>query len=358
MNILIINSGSSSLKVSLFAVSNNIVEKQWDRSIKGPLEHALSHLDRKELKCVGHRIVHGGRKYIQPLTITQDNLHQLDELAELAPLHNPSCLEQIYKVGSFYQWSLMQAAVFDTAFHAQIPDYASIYALPYCFYEQYGVKRFGFHGISHQFLWETYTTIAKGTKIITLHLGSGCSAAAIDNGISIDTSMGFSPLEGLMMGTRSGDIDPAIIDYLSNQLDLSIKQIQEILNTQSGLLGISGTSDMQLLLTQTDDKSKLAVSMFCYRIIKYIGAYTASLQGVDAIVFSGGIGENSAQIRALILDGLAWCGIQYDTQKNKQISLKPGQSCQISQEQSKIAIFVIATDENSLIAQQIVSIHK
>ena len=254
-----------------------------------------------------------------------------------------------------------QVAVFDTAFHQTLPEHAYLYAIPYQLYRRYRIRRYGFHGTSHRYVAYRYRQMQKisrdETNIITLHLGNGCSIAAIRDGDSIDTSMGFTPLEGLVMGSRSGDIDPAIIDFISVKEGLSAQQVETLLNKQSGLLGISGlTHDMRELLEEerenNDRRSHLAIEIFCYRARKYIGAFLAAAGGADAIIFTGGIGENSAEIRSRICKGLEWMGIELDPERNGSAGAEVGG--RISTDSSRLAAYVIATDEELLIARDTV----
>nr|WP_321268021.1 acetate kinase [uncultured Sulfurimonas sp.] len=314
MKVAVINSGSSSLKFKLFDMSNEtvlysaLVESVGVRGSKIKTHHeALKSLeiDFSSIDIVGHRVVHGGDIFCEPTLVDAEVIQKIDELTHLAPLHNPANLEGII-VAKKKAPKLKQVAVFDTAFHSQMPEVAYLYALPYEMYEKHKIRRYGFHGTSHSYLLkETAKLLKKDEKelnIITLHLGNGASACAIEQGISIDTSMGFTPLEGLMMGTRSGDIDPAIVLYMQRDLGFSIKKIDEILNKKSGLLGICESSDIRDILKSDDEKSKLAIEMMVRRVKKYIGSYMALLGRVDAIVFSGGIGENSEYIRDKIMD--------------------------------------------------------
>jgi acetate kinase len=250
-----------------------------------------------------------------------------------------------------------QIAVFDTAFHHSLPETAYIYGIPYQLYRRYRVRRYGFHGTSHRYIAYRYRQLTErtceATKIITLHLGNGASACAIVSGASIDTSMGFTPLEGLVMGTRSGDLDPAILDFISAKEGLGLREVDSLLNKQSGLLGVSGlTADMRELLAEEsehgDRRARLAIDLFCYRVKKYIGSYLAAMNGADAIVFAGGIGENSPQVRARICAGLEWLGIELDASRNDQVV---GSEGRIDRDGSRVNVWVIPTDEELLIAR-------
>lgn len=313
---------------------------------------------RAELHAVGHRVVHGGEQFQRSMAIDDAVLHGIEEAIELAPLHNPHNLRGIEAARAALGTGIPQVAVFDTAFHQTLPDYAYLYAIPYPLYRRHKVRRYGFHGTSHRsiaYRWRTLTKRAReDVRIVTLHLGNGCSACAIRGGVSIDTSMGFTPLEGLVMGTRSGDIDAALLDYIAAKEGLSLPQVEALLNNQSGLLGISGlTNDMRDLLAEAhehqDRRAKLAIEIFCYRARKYIGSYLAALGGADAIVFAGGVGENSAEIRSRICDGLEWAGLTVNAQQNAE--LVGGKEGRFSSDDSRLAAWVVPTDEELLIAR-------
>ena len=310
-----------------------------------------------EIAAVGHRVVHGGERFKTSTLVTEDIRRTLEGLIELAPLHNPHNLRGIDAARAALGTSVPQGAVFDTAFHHSLPERAHLYALPYQLYRRHGVRRYGFHGTSHRYVAHRYReltgTSREDTKIVTLHLGNGASACAIVGGDSVDTSMGFTPLEGLVMGTRSGDLDPAILDYVAGKEGLSLHDMETMLNKQSGLLGISGlTADMRELLAEErengDRRARLAVDIFCYRVKKYLGAYLAAMNGADAIAFAGGIGENSPEIRERICDGLDWFGIGIDASANASAV---GVERRIDSAGSRVAVWVIPTDEELLIAR-------
>jgi len=314
-----------------------------------------------DIHAAGHRVVHGGEQFTQSVLITDEVLRGIEDMIELAPLHNPANIKGIHAAKELFGHGLPQVAVFDTAFHQTLPETAYLYAIPYQFYRRYKIRRYGFHGTSHRYVAYRYRqlrNIARDqTNIITLHLGNGSSAAAIRAGNSIDTSMGLTPLEGLVMGTRSGDIDPAILDFLSVKEGMSVHQLEAMLNKESGLIGISGlTNDMRELLDEAreknDRRARLAIEVFCYRARKYIGAYLAAMQGADAVVFTGGIGENSPEIRALICKGLEWVGLEIDDERNA--ACRHGAEGLISKEGSRLAAYVIPTDEELLIARDTV----
>ena len=314
-----------------------------------------------EIEAVGHRVVHGGERFTHSTIIDSDVLRGIEETIDLAPLHNPHNLKGIHAARLALGPKIPQVAVFDTSFHSTLPEHAYLYAIPYSLYRRHKVRRYGFHGTSHRYVAYRYrklTGVARdATRLITLHLGNGCSACAIDRGTSIDTSMGFTPLEGLVMGTRSGDLDPAILEFISVKEGLSIAEVDTLLNKQSGLLGISGlTHDMRDLLAEerehADRRARLAIEIFCYRLRKYIGSYLAALGGADAIVFAGGIGENSPEIRARVIDGMAWAGLELDPAANAATS--GGAEGRISRAESRLAAWVIPTDEELLVARDTV----
>jgi acetate kinase len=286
------------------------------RDLSAAVEHVIRWLTSEtsgvaitaaaDIAAVGHRVVHGGERFTQSTLVTDEVRDQIEDLIDLAPLHNPHNLRGIAAARSVLGPGIPQVAVFDTAFHQSIPETAYLYALPYQMYRRHGVRRYGFHGTSHRYIAYRYRQLTDRsrheTKIITLHLGNGASACAIVAGQSVDTSMGFTPLEGLVMGTRSGDLDPAILDFMAEKEGLSLRDVEALLNKQSGLLGVSGlTADMRELLAEEaehqDRRARLAIDLFCYRVRKYIGAYLAAMNGADAIVFSGGIGANAPQVR-------------------------------------------------------------
>ena len=350
MRILVLNAGSSSLKFQLIETDGAAIAESRDvrlargvveriggegivtlqagagqptkstapiRDHAAAVEHVIAWLTSAEsgveldsvgqIDAVGHRVVHGGERFTHSTRIDDTVRRELEDLIELAPLHNPHNLRGIAAARAALGPGVPQVAIFDTAFHHSLPDVAYLYAIPYQLYRRHRVRRYGFHGTSHRYVAYRYRQLTgrtrEGTKIITLHLGNGASACAIDGGSSVDTSMGFTPLEGLMMGTRSGDIDPAILDFVSAKEGLTLHELDSMLNKQSGLLGLSGlTPDMRELLAEEaehdDRRARLAIDMFCYRVKKYLGAYLAAMNGADAIVFAGGIGENSAEVRA------------------------------------------------------------
>jgi acetate kinase len=314
-----------------------------------------------DIHAVGHRVVHGGEKFTESVLITDEVLRGIEDCIELAPLHNPANINGIQAARQIFGRTLPQAAVFDTAFHQTLPEQSYLYAIPYQFYRRHRIRRYGFHGTSHRYVAYRYRTIndiPRGeVNIITLHLGNGCSIAAIKGGNSFDTSMGMTPLEGLVMGTRSGDLDPAIFEFIGEKEGLSPHEVETLLNKQSGLLGISGlTNDMRELLAEIEEsgdrRARLAVEIFCYRARKYIGSYLAAMNGADAILFTGGIGENSAKIRSRICDELKWLGVELDPELNEAHT--DGLEGVISGAGSRIKVCVVPTNEELLIARDTV----
>jgi acetate kinase len=309
------------------------------------------------LHAIGHRIVHGGPKFHKAVRINDDVLHELADVSVLAPLHNPSALSAIHRTRQLLSGSMPMVAVFDTAFHRQMPPKAELYPLNRDLSGRLGLRRYGFHGIAHRYMADRCAQLMQrpleALRLITLQLGNGCSAAAIERGRSVDTSMGFTPLEGLMMGTRSGDLDPGLVSYLMRHEIKDVAQLETMLNEQCGLLGVSGrTHDMRELLeaeTAGDERARLAIDMFCYRIRKYIGAYLAVLGGADAILFGGGIGENSADVRRRSCEGLQWAGLSLDPVRNRDAD---GVEAKISVDRAAIDAYVISVREERLIARE------
>ena len=395
MKILVLNCGSSSIKYKLFDMSNSTVIAQGgiekiglqgsflkltlpngEKKVleKDIPEHtvgiefildtltsaeygAIKSLD--EINAVGHRMVHGGEKFSKSVLLNQEVLDAFTACYDLAPLHNPANLKGVNAVTAILP-NVPQVGVFDTAFHQTMPDYAYMYAVPYELYEQYGVRRYGFHGTSHRYVSKRVCEFLgieqEGTKIITCHVGNGGSISAIKDGKCIDTSMGLTPLEGLMMGTRSGDIDAGAITYLMDKLKLDGAGVSDLLNKKSGVLGIfKKSSDMRELeaaVANGEERAILTEKMYFYRIKKYIGAYAAALGGVDIIVFTGGVGENQATARWGACEGLEYMGIKLDPEKNKV----RGEEMIISTDDSKVKVIVIPTDEELMIASDTMEI--
>ena len=319
MNILVINSGSSSIKYKLFdmpekaLLSKGIIEHIAEKGskVKNHQEGLKLLLGKvKSVDLVGHRVVHGAESFTKPVLVNDNVIRQIKRSCSIAPLHNPANLTGIIACKKLLP-GVKQVAVFDTAFHQTLPDYAFIYGLPYEFYSKLGVRKYGFHGTSHEYVAHEAARILKKPlnklKLITCHLGNGCSMAAVKYGISIDTSMGFTPLEGLIMGTRPGDFDPSIILFLLKH-NYRVDEINDILNRKSGLLGLSGLSndvrDINKAVARNNKRAKLAIEVFVYRVQKYIGAYIAALEGLDALIFTAGIGENQQSLRLKICAGL------------------------------------------------------
>ena len=309
--------------------------------------------DLKEIDAVGHRMVHGGEKFNKSVLLTEEVLDAFEECIDLAPLHNPANLKGVRAVSELMP-GLPQVGVFDTAFHQTMPKRAYMYALPYRLYKQYGVRRYGFHGTSHRYVsqrvCEFLDVNPKGKRIITCHIGNGASIAAIMDGKCVDTSMGLTPLEGLMMGTRAGDVDGGAITFLAKKLDLDADGMSNLLNKQSGVLGITGESsdmrDVENAAANGDERAQLALDMYFYRIKKYIGAYAAAMGGVDIIVFTAGVGENQAGMREEVCKGLEFLGVKFDASKNNF----RGEERVISADDSKVTVCVIPTDEELMIA--------
>jgi acetate kinase len=401
VNILVLNAGSSTLKFQLIATDLDRIKRNADeRLCRGQIERiggeaivtvqvhngsrqkftaslhdipaALEYLvhwivsdesgitevgTSADIHAAGHRVVHGGELFAESVVITDEVLKGIEDCIDLAPLHNPNNIKGILAIRQILGPKVPQVAVFDTAFHHSVPEYAYLYALPYHLYRRHHIRRYGFHGTSHRYVAQRYQILRQlnpeQTHVITLHLGNGCSAAAIRGGHPVDTSMGMTPLEGLVMGTRSGDMDPAIVNLIATKEGLSTHDVDALLNTQSGLLGLSGlTNDMRVLLEELkehdDRRVRLAIEVFCYRARKYIGAFLACMGGADAVVFTGGIGENSPDVRSRICESLEWAGLRLVENKNQQTV---GQEGQISSEDSRLHAYVIPTDEELLIAR-------
>lgn len=405
MNILVLNCGSSSLKFQLISTSLEQIDARADRrlarghieriggaalltfeaegqepfrsakpirDIRAALDAVLQWIGSEEAKidgvtglgdinAVGHRVVHGGEAFSRSVLIDENVLRGIEDCIELAPLHNPANIQGIQAARTTFGRGLPQAAVFDTAFHQTLPDTAYLYAIPYQFYRRHKIRRYGFHGTSHRYIAYQYRTINNiprpDVNVITIHLGNGSSIAAIKGGDSVDTSMGFTPLEGLVMGTRSGDLDPAIVEFICEKEGMTVHEVDLMLNKASGLLGISGlTHDMRELVAEADEsgdrRARLAIEIFCYRIRKYIGSYLAAMNGADAIIFSGGIGENSPLIRSKVCEGMSWAGIELRDDRNSEHT--HGREGIISTDDSKVKVWTIPTNEELLIARDTV----
>ena len=316
----------------------------------------------EEIDAVGHRMVHGGEKFSASTLLTPEVLETFEACNDLAPLHNPANLKGVNAVKEVAP-DMPQVGVFDTAFHQTMPDYAYMYAVPYELYEKYGVRRYGFHGTSHRYITkralEMLNIPAEGSKIITCHIGNGGSCAAVKDGKSIDTSMGLTPLAGLMMGTRSGDIDPGAIPFIMDKMSLDTHGLSDLLNKKSGVAGISGvSSDMREVKAAADagnKRAELANTMYFYRIKKYIGEYAAAMGGVDVIIFAGGVGENQADCREKVLEGLEFMGVELDKEVNARTR---GEEAILSTPTSKVKVLLIPTDEELMIASDTYEIVK
>ncbi len=405
MIVLVLNSGSSSLKFQVIDTDLEAIEKNADKTLAqgvierigsealinlraegrppsrstAPLRDHRAALDKVlrwlvspdsnvpgvtsigDIDAVGHRVVHGGEKFTKSVAIDDAVVDQIEDCIDLAPLHNPANLKGIYAAREIMGQGVPQVAVFDTSFHSTMPDTSYLYAIPYQLYVRHKVRRYGFHGTSHRYVAYRYRIITgksyDETNIITVHLGNGCSACAIQKGSSINTSMGLTPLEGLVMGTRGGNIDPSILEFLHHKEGFSLDQLDALLNKQSGLLGISGlTNDMRDLLEEErlhqDRRARLAIDIFCLRVKHYIGSYLAQMNGADAIVFTGGIGENSHEVRERICTDLDVFGIALDKKKNK--ATVGGEEGDIATEKSRVRLWVIPTNEELLIARDTV----
>ena len=392
MNILVINAGSSSIKYQLIdmeeekVLAKGLVEKIGLKDskithkvngkateIEKPLNNHADGLDLvlkvlvdekigvikslSEISAIGHRILHGGGKYDKAVIIDNKVLEDLKNFIPLGPLHMPANIlgvEACQKVMP----GKVNVGVFDTAFHATMPEYAYMYAVPYEWCEKYGVRKYGFHGTSHEYIAKETARVMnkdiKDLRIISCHLGNGASVCAVKNGKCIDTSMGFTPLEGLVMGTRCGVIDPAVVEYIIDETKMDVHQVLNIFNKESGLLGISGvSSDMRDVLKEANNgnaRAKLAIDKFVYSVKKYIGAYAASMGGVDAISFSAGTGENRDDIREQIMEGFEYLGVDFDKEANK--NFVRGENFKISKNSSKVGVYIIPTDEEMSIARQ------
>ncbi|WP_139452673.1 acetate kinase [Campylobacter armoricus] len=385
MKILVLNSGSSSIKFKLFekdeALASGLVEKIGEQNSTIELkdlkngqkykkelaikdheqgielvnelfaQSGILH-DLNELDGCGHRIVHGGPNLTKHCLVNDEVLNEIDRVSHIAPLHNPAHLIGI-KTMIKAAPNVLNVTVFDTAFHQSMPDYAYMYALPYEFYEKYQVRKYGFHGTSHSYVSKQAAHIfGKDTNefnAISAHLGNGASVCAIENGKCVDTSMGFTPLEGLIMGTRCGDIDPAVLPFLAKELNLNPADLDTIMNKKSGVYGICGFNDFRDIesqIEQNNEKARLALDMFCYRLSKYIGSYFAILPRVDALIFTAGIGENDDIVRAKVCQRLAHLGFDIDLDKNAQL-----RNGEISKKDSKIKILIVPTEEELEIAK-------
>jgi acetate kinase len=392
MNIFVVNSGSSSIKYQLFKMPNekpicsglveriglensSITHKLFINSDEKVIRRELELNDHEtglkevaqlltdpkigvihnpeEIEAVGHRVVHGGESFASTTVITKEVKSEIKKLFSLAPLHNPANYLGIEVAEKIFT-KAKQIAVFDTAFHQTMPEKAYRYAIPQSFYKELGIRAYGFHGTSHKYVTEKTLDYLGDpyAKVITIHLGNGCSMAAVHAGRSVDTSMGFGPLNGLIMGTRSGDVDPFIIFHLVNQLGYSLEQVNHLLNKQSGMQGLTGFSDMRDITKSINggsQEAELAYEMYAYRIKKYIGSYAAALNGVDAIVFTGGVGENDLTVRKMVCTDMDYLGIQIDDQKNQ---VRSGEIREINTDDATVKVLIVPTNEELEIVKQ------
>lgn len=399
MNILVLNSGSSSLKYQLIDMNSETVlakgiceriglgeskikqttktGKKFEKDVSNIKNHkeAFSWIenmlideqfgvikDIDEINAVGHRVVHGGEHFSNPAIIDDEVEKIIEKLIPLAPLHNAAHLEGIRACRELLSDSIPQVAVFDTSFYSDIPKEAYIFPIPYEYYEKYNIRKYGFHGTSHKFVSKRYCELAKkdfnNIKIISCHLGNGSSITAINNGVAVETSMGLTPLGGIMMGTRSGDIDPSVILSIAEREQMNASQINSILNKKSGLLGVSGLCSDDRVITEAEaqgnERAKLAHKMMVYQITQFIGAYITVLKGLDALIFTGGIGENQWMHRESVCNNLDFMGVKIDTDKNKL--MVGGEEGRISLKDSSVDVFVIPTDEELSIARDTLSL--
>jgi acetate kinase len=328
-----------------------------DVAVRLVIDWLRSQANLRAIDAVGHRVVHGADRFADSVLIDDPVVAELQALCEIAPLHNPGAVSGIRAARKILGNAVPMVAAFDTSFHHTIPETAALYAIPYELSQKHKIRRYGFHGLAHRYDVGRYAELSgkpvAQINAVTLHLGNGCSATAIRDGQSIDTSMGFTPLEGLVMGTRSGDIDPALVSYLARKEQVDAAEIENWLNKRSGLLGLSGLSNDMRELTaayRNDPRARLAIDVFCYRARKYLGAYLAVLEGrAEAVIFSGGIGENSPLVRKNILSGMEWSGLTLDDAGNESVIGRDGR---ISAAQSKLDVFVIHTDEETIIARE------
>ena len=356
--LLTVNTGSSSVRLGLFDTRGGeaaqIIEHSL-HSLDAQVETVLREFLRERTpRIVAHRVVHGGARLTAPCLIDAAVEQEIERLAPLAPLHNPRALAWIRVCREVFGIQIAQVAVFDTAFYAALPEVARTYALPHALARQHAIRRYGFHGLAHQAMWQRWCALepqrAGRGRVISLQLGAGCSISAIADGAPQDTSMGFSPLEGLVMATRCGDLDPGVLLYLQREDGMLLEALNHMLSQESGLLGLSGVSaDMRALLASSESQARLAVDLYCYRARKYVGAYLAVLGGADAIVFGGGVGEHAPEIRARILQGLEWTGIALDATRNLSAL---GIETRISHTDSPVALWVLPVDEAAILAKE------
>jgi len=407
MNVLVLNCGSSTVKFQVISTDLDLIAKDADQKLAGGLldrigSHSLITLEAEgqiprkkdgplrdhrealnlamrwiispeskieaiqsvsDIHAIGHRVVHGGEELRKSVRIDQEVVSKIEDCIELAPLHNPANLKGIRAATELFGEGIPQVAVFDTAFHSEMPEESYLYGVPYQLYRRHKLRRYGFHGTSHRYVAYRYRQLRnlerENVRVITLHLGNGCSVCAIDRGKSVNTSMGFTPLEGLLMGTRCGDLDVSVLEFLQHKEGMNLQQIMTVLNKESGLLGLSGlTSDMRELLEEEaenqDRRAKLAINIYCKRARSYIGRYHVELGGADAVVFTGGIGQNSPEIRSRICDGLQCIGLRLDSTKNERVH--GGKAGLITGKNSKLRAYAFPTNEELLIARDTVRV--
>jgi acetate kinase len=360
VRILTVNTGSSSVRLALYVGECENLRLLAEHRYAGesqPENTLHDFIGNVQVNAVAHRVVHGGERLSSPCVIDAYAEAEIERLAILAPLHHPRALAWVRACRALLGTEVMQVAVFDTGFYAALPEVARSYALPQKLVQRLGLRRFGFHGIAHQAMWRRWRHLhpefAAGGCVISLQLGAGCSITAVAEGVPQDTSMGFSPLEGLVMATRSGDLDPGLLLHLLRAEKMSIAELDHLLNQESGLRGMTGESEMHKLLTSSEPAAQLAIDLYCYRARKYIGAYLAVLGGVDAILFGGGVGEHASEIRERILAGMEWAGIVLDRERNHAAI---GSEACISRDDGPVAVWAIAVDESQLLAEEAASL--
>lgn len=365
MTVMTVNAGSSSVRLAAFAPRGEallqLASAHFSDVRNDPAEILRAFLKDhgiEEVAVVAHRIVHGGSRLTAPCVLDDEVEAEIKRLIPLAPLHNPAALRWVTACRALFGAETAQVAVFDTAFYKDLPEAARTYAIPQDLAHKHGLRRYGFHGIAHQAMWRRWSELRPPTRrggcAISLQLGAGCSITAVRDGRAVDTSMGFSPLEGLVMATRAGDVDPGALTFLARAEGLSPDRLERLLNEESGLLGLSGTSgDMRALLAADDAGARLAIDVYCYRVRKYIGAYLAALGGAEAILFGGGVGEHAPLVREKILTGLVWLGIVLDRTANHAAV---GTEMRISNRCSEAEVWVISVDEAAILAQEAVAV--
>jgi acetate kinase len=363
VTLLTVNTGSSSVRLAAFSRESTfrqLADAHYSTDGASPTARLQAFMVERAMDpvtLIAHRILHGGGKYTQPCVIDRDVEAEIERLTPLAPLHHPIALRWIRACREFFGADVTQVAVFDTAFYADLPEVAATYALPRALRDKYRLRRYGFHGLAHEAMWRRWRAlrpeIKDGGRVISLQLGAGCSITAVKHDNPIDTSMGFTPIEGLVMATRSGDVDPGLLTYLQRMEGKTAEQLEQLLARDSGLHGVAGEADMKALLTRGDADARLAVEMYCYRARKYIGAYYAALGGVDGILFGGGVGEHAVPVRGKILGGLESLGVVIDVTANRMAA---GTETRISHRDSRVEVWVVPVDEASVLARAALAI--